>query len=178
MHLSHCPSCKIQTSETLSQFTYTLVDSKESGAPLPLLRVCYAGRVVWCQWVTAEREHDVINLKSPEECVYRVGSLGSLVLMVIGLHLTHTRGSYVISEISETGEISSVFMYCEDGKTQGQDKCDVSHDILEKLFTIQKRWGRRFWKLIRVGSLPLLEITTSGVLLLTSPPVLYRLHFS
>jgi hypothetical protein len=76
------PSRKIQVSQTRSQFMYTALDSKESGTTLPPVQVGYTGRVVWCRRVTAEREHDVINHKSPVACGCRAGSQGQFEPMV------------------------------------------------------------------------------------------------
>jgi hypothetical protein len=75
------PSRKIWVSETRSQFMYTPANSKESGAPLPPVRVCYAARVVWCLRITAKREHDVINHKCPEACGCRAGNHGQFLPM-------------------------------------------------------------------------------------------------
>jgi hypothetical protein len=73
MHPSHCPQLQ---HPGIRNPVSIYVDSNESGTPLPPLRVCYAGRVVWCQWVTTERELDVINHKSPEAWWSRVMSYG------------------------------------------------------------------------------------------------------
>jgi hypothetical protein len=78
------PRCNILVSETKSQFMYApAVDSKESGAPLPSLQVCYAGKVVWCQHITTEREHDVISHKYAKACRCGVGCCEGLKLCLL-----------------------------------------------------------------------------------------------
>jgi hypothetical protein len=75
------PSCKIQVSETQSQFVYNPKDSMESSAPLPLVgwlhRECSVVPTGY-RW----KGTYVINHKSPEACECRMGSHGQFVSMV------------------------------------------------------------------------------------------------
>jgi hypothetical protein len=110
------PGCKIQVPETWTQLMYTPVESKESGTLLPHLQVCYAGRVVWCWCVAAQREHDVISNKSREASGCRVGSHGQFVPMVeTESHVCRKKWSWFWVHPSDVQRVISLMCFLRSG---------------------------------------------------------------